>query len=155
MHVGPLPVLDDLMQKDVAIIRRLNPAGDFAESRFRCRMETPLAGDDPVHVFSFDVADGDRLQQAEAVDRGCKFFLPVRRYRTSVAVARDRPGYGGDPLVRTSVLSGLLACGHSSKQSDKTSKPMAAGSRRGIVSGATFGELMVRRCHNASRICNC
>jgi hypothetical protein len=78
VHVGSLPVLDDLVKQHVVVRGRLHPAGDFLHLGLRRGFESPLARDDAVDVSLLDEPDGDRLQNAEAGNGGIQFALGGR-----------------------------------------------------------------------------
>ena len=94
VHVEPLPVLDDLVQQDLVLLRRLHPAGDFGKSRFARGMVAALAGDNPVNVLRLDVADGNGLEDAEPLHRRVEFLLGL-----GVEAATGLIGVGADAVA--------------------------------------------------------
>ncbi len=78
VHVEPLPVLDDLMEEDVLLLRLLYPAGNLRKLCFARGVVAPFPGDDLVDTIRFDEADGDRLEDAESLDRIIEFLLGLR-----------------------------------------------------------------------------
>ena len=61
MKIRPLPVLYDLPQQDLLILRRLHPAGDIVQLELLARLVAPLAGNDLVVVVVLDIAEFQNL----------------------------------------------------------------------------------------------
>jgi hypothetical protein len=94
VHVEPLPVLDDLMEKNILLLGLLYPAGDFRELRFARGVVTAFSGDHLVDAVRFDVADADGLEDAEPSDGISQFLL-----RVGVETASRLVGVGADALA--------------------------------------------------------
>ena len=94
VHVEPLPVLDDLMQEHVLLLRLLHPAGNLGKLRFARGMVAAFPGDDLVDAIRLDEADGDRLEDAEPLHRIVEFLLGL-----GIEPASRLVGIGADAVA--------------------------------------------------------
>lgn len=79
MEIGALPVLDDLVEKDILFAGRLHPTGNLGKARGDCCMEATFAADDLIGVLAIEEANADRLKDAELPDRFRQLLLGLSR----------------------------------------------------------------------------
>ena len=110
MKVGTLPVLDDLMEKDILFTWRLNPARDFGKAGGDGRMVTSFAADDLVNVLRVKEADGNGLENAEPAN-GFRELLLSFGGEVFARLGRVGPDTGQLDEERTGKASAALAVG--------------------------------------------
>jgi hypothetical protein len=78
VHITAYPILDDLVDEDILVLRCLNPTGKFGQAGGLPGPKPPLACDDAVDVLFLVVADGDGLEDTKLPYRAIQLLLRGR-----------------------------------------------------------------------------